>query len=116
MPANLKFRGGEEKEHEKAVEEASELLKFVEEKLKEKRFFGGESIGMVDFVTNIIAFWQGIFEEALEVELLVKEKFPKLTNWSHEFVSKNIVKECLPPRDKLIAYSRKRFGNHNASK
>ncbi|XP_059427906.1 probable glutathione S-transferase [Corylus avellana] len=98
-----------EKEHEKAVEEAPELLKFLEDELKEKRFFGGESIGMVDIVANIIAFWQGIFEEASGVELLAKEKFPKLTNWSHEFVSNSVVKECLPPRDKVIAYLRKRW-------
>ena len=107
---------GEEKEHEKAIEEASELLKFVEEELKEKRFFGGESIGMVDIVANIIAFWQGIFEEVSGVELLTKEKFPKLTNWSHEFMSNSVVKECLPPKDKLLAYLRKRFGRANASK
>jgi glutathione S-transferase len=107
---------GEEKEREKAAEEAPEVLKFVEEELKEKRFFGGESIGMVDIVANIIAFWQGIFEEVSGVELLTKEKFPKLTNWSNEFVSNSVVNECLPQRDKLIAYFRKRFESTNASK
>jgi len=107
---------GEEKEREKAIEEVPEVLKFVEEELKEKRFFGGESIGMVDIVANIIAFWQGIFEEVSGVELLTKEKFPKLTNWSNGFVSNSVVNECLPQRDKLIAYFRKRFESTNASK
>ncbi|XP_062167769.1 glutathione S-transferase U8-like [Alnus glutinosa] len=107
---------GEEKDREKAAEEATELLKFLEEELKEKRFFGGESIGMVDIVASIIAFWLGVFEEASGVKLLTTEKFPKLCNWAHEFVSNGVIKENLPPRDKLIAYFRNRFGGANASK
>jgi hypothetical protein len=35
------------------LEEASELLKFLEEELKEN-FFGGERVGMTDIVANII--------------------------------------------------------------
>jgi len=116
---------GEEKEREKAVEEACELLKFLEEELEEKRFFGGESIGMVDIVANVIAFWLGIFEEVSGVELLTTQKFPKLCNWAHEFVSNGVIKENLPPRDKLIAhfrnpeviaYLRNRSGLADASK
>jgi glutathione S-transferase len=38
------------------VREASELLKFLKEELKEKIFFGGESIGIVDIVGNVIGF------------------------------------------------------------
>ncbi|KAE8099308.1 hypothetical protein FH972_017299 [Carpinus fangiana] len=116
LPAVFKAYWGEEKEREKAVEEACEILKFLEEELKEKRFFGGESIGMVDIIANIIAFWFGGFEEAWGTKLLTREKFPKLTNWSHEFVSNSVIKECLPPREKLIAHFRNSFGGANASK
>ncbi|GLT65374.1 hypothetical protein SLA2020_378120 [Shorea laevis] len=116
LPVVFKAFWGEEKEREKAAEEASELLNFVENEINEKRFFGGESIGMVDVVANIIAFWLGVFEEATGVELLTREKFPKLSNWSDEFVSNSVIKESLPPRDKLIAYFRHRFGGVNASK
>jgi hypothetical protein len=38
------------------VKKASELLKFLEEELKEKIFFGGESIRMVDIVGNVTGF------------------------------------------------------------
>ena len=48
-------RGGEEG-REKVVKEASELLKFLKEELKEKIFFGGESNEMVDIVSNVIGF------------------------------------------------------------
>jgi glutathione S-transferase len=98
------------------VEEASELLKFLENELKEKRFFGGETIGLVDIAANLIGFWLGVFEEANGVELLTKEKFPKLSNWTNEYVGISFIKENLPPRDKLIAYLHNRFGIPNASK
>jgi len=116
LPAVFKAYWGEEKEREKAVEETCEILKFLEEELKEKRFFGGESIGMVDIIANIIAFWFGGFEEAWGTKLLTREKFPKLTNWSYEFVNNSVIKKCLPPREKLIAHFRNRFGGANASK
>ena len=56
MRAVFKVCWGEEKEREKAVEEAFELLKILEEELKENMFFGRENIGMVDIVANIISF------------------------------------------------------------
>ncbi|KAK9986447.1 hypothetical protein SO802_031398 [Lithocarpus litseifolius] len=107
---------GEEKEREKAKEEAFEKLQFLENELKEKRFFGGENIGLVDITGNIIGYWLGVFEEASGVKLLTREKFPKLCNWADEFVSVSAIKENLPPRDKLIATLRRRFGGVNASK
>jgi glutathione S-transferase len=116
LPATFKACWGEEKEREKAMEETHEVHKFLEEELKEKRFFGGESIGMVDIIANTIAFWHEVFEEASGVKLFMREKFPKLTNWSHEFMSNSVVKECLPPRDKLITYFQIRLGGANASK
>ncbi|XP_062167586.1 glutathione S-transferase U8-like [Alnus glutinosa] len=109
-PALQKVFIGEEKGREKAVEEAYEVLKFLEKELKEKRFFGGESIGMVDIAANIIGYWLGACEEATGVELLTREKFPKLSNWIDEFVSNSVIKENLPPRDKLVPFLRHRFG------
>ncbi|KAK7814057.1 glutathione s-transferase u8 [Quercus suber] len=107
---------GEEKEREKAKEEAFEKLQFLENELKEKRFFGGENIGLVDITGNIIGYWIGVFEEASGVKLLTREKFPKLCNWADEFVRVSAIKENLPPRDKLIATLRRRLGGANASK
>ncbi|KAB1223338.1 putative glutathione S-transferase [Morella rubra] len=102
--------GADQKEREKAVEEVNEQLRFLEDELKEKRFFGGEEIGFVDIVGNVIAFWFGVFEEATGAELMPRQKFPKLCKWANEFVSHGVIKESLPPRDKLIAYLHNRFG------
>ncbi|KAB1203300.1 Glutathione S-transferase U8 [Morella rubra] len=112
-PSSLTIRAcwnTDQKEREKAVEEINEQLQFLEAELNEKRFFGGKEIGFVDIVGNIIAFWLGIFEEASGVEVMPREKFPKLCKWANEFVSHSVIKESLPPRDKLIAFFRNRFG------
>ncbi|GLT65369.1 hypothetical protein SLA2020_378070 [Shorea laevis] len=113
VPAAAKAFFGEEKEREKSVEEACEVLKFLENELKEKRFFGGENIGLVDIAANVIGFWLGACEEASGVELLTRDKFPKLRNWVDEFVSSSVIKENLPPRDKVVAFLRDRFGIAN---
>ena len=116
MSAIFKACLGEDKEHEKALEEASELLQFLENELKEKRYFGGETVGLLDIAANIIGYGLGVFEEASGAELLTRERFPKICKWANEFVSVSAIKENLPPREKLIAYMRNRFGVGTTSK
>ncbi|RWR74774.1 glutathione transferase GST 23-like protein isoform X2 [Cinnamomum micranthum f. kanehirae] len=53
----------EGKEQEKAVEEFLEALKTLEEELKGKDFFGGESVGFLDLVAGWIPHWLPVFEE-----------------------------------------------------
>ncbi|TYH54706.1 hypothetical protein ES332_D09G188700v1 [Gossypium tomentosum] len=93
-----------EEEREKAVEEACECLKTLESALNGKKFFGGDTIGMVDIVALFIAFWLRPFQEIKGLELLSSEKFPNLFKWTDDFVSCSIVTELLPPRDKLVAH------------
>ncbi|KAH7542371.1 hypothetical protein FEM48_Zijuj02G0066200 [Ziziphus jujuba var. spinosa] len=42
---------------EKAIEESHELMKMLENELQGKDFFGGESIGYLDIVAMVLAFW-----------------------------------------------------------
>ncbi|KAJ4979338.1 hypothetical protein NE237_010118 [Protea cynaroides] len=94
----------EGKEQEKAMEQAWEHLRTLENELKGKKFFGGESIGFVDIVANAIAFWFGVFEEVVGITLLDEEKFPTLCGWIEQFLSCDVVKECLPPRNELLMF------------
>jgi glutathione S-transferase len=72
---------------------------------------------LVDIIANVIGFWLGVFEEGSGlVELLTRDKFPKLCNWVDEYVSSSIIKENLPPRDKLVPFFQNCFGSANASK
>ncbi|KAL2337904.1 hypothetical protein Fmac_012350 [Flemingia macrophylla] len=89
---------------DKAVEEGLESLKILQEALNGKRFFGGETIGMVDIAASFIGYWVDILQEIEGLELLTIEKFPKLYKWSQEFVNHPVIKETLPPRDKLFAF------------
>ena len=113
MPALLK--AVKERENEKAIDEATELLKILENELEGKKFFGGDKIGLVDIVADFIGYWLGLIQHVTGLELLTKEKFPNLCEWSHEFLSCSIVKESFPPSDHLLEYFRSWLGT-NASK
>ncbi|KAK3018973.1 hypothetical protein RJ639_003392 [Escallonia herrerae] len=91
-------------EQDKAMEEASELLRALENELKDKKFFGGDRIGLVDIAADFIGFWLRLIQEVTGAKLLTKEKFPKLCDWIDEFLSCNAVKESLPPRELLLAF------------
>lgn len=104
MPALWNACWSDEKGREKATEEAIEALEILQEALKEKRFFGGESIGLVDVAANFIGYWVEILQEIAGLKLLTLEKFPKLYKWSQEFVNHPVIKEGLPPRDQLFAF------------
>ncbi|KAM7531918.1 hypothetical protein LguiB_035328 [Lonicera macranthoides] len=105
MPALLKA-AVKERENKKAIEEAAELLKILENELEGKKFFGGDNIGLVDIVADFIGYWLGLIQHVTGLELLTKEKFPNLCEWSHEFLSSSIVKESFPPSDHLLEYIR----------
>ncbi|CAK9179508.1 unnamed protein product, partial [Ilex paraguariensis] len=90
-------------EQEKAKEEASEVLKILDSELKDKKFFGGDTIGLADIAANFIGFWFPITQEVIGVEVLTKEKYPKLCEWIDEFVNCNIIMENLHPKDELVA-------------
>ncbi|KAF9602989.1 hypothetical protein IFM89_033287, partial [Coptis chinensis] len=86
---------------ENATKEAREILKTFEKGLKGK-FFGGETIGFVDVVTGWIAYWIGMIEEITGINIVDKETMPLLSEWFQNFLDVEIVKERLPPREKLL--------------
>ncbi|KAJ9681873.1 hypothetical protein PVL29_017983 [Vitis rotundifolia] len=105
---------GEEEQRE-AIGETHEHLKTLESELKEKKFFGGESWGYLDIAAMFI-IWLGIAQEALGVEFVPEEKFPRLHKWQQRLVDEDAVfKECVP-REKLGAFFKARFGSSAASK
>ncbi|XP_045793480.1 probable glutathione S-transferase [Trifolium pratense] len=98
----------DENEREKHIEEATEALHILENELKGK-FFGGEEINFVDIAAVFIAFWIPLVHEITDLKLFTDEKFPKLYNWSQEFLNHPVVKESLPPRDPLFAFFKARY-------
>ena len=100
----------DEKEKGKGVEESLEVFQFLENELKSK-FFGGETLGLVDIAADFVAFWIPLVEEVVGLQILTKDRFPKLYGWSQEFVSHPVVKESLPSREFLFAFLKARFAS-----
>ena len=63
LPALFKTFWSVGEQYDKDKAEAGEVLKFLEDELQGKKFFGGDSIGLVDIVANFIAFWLGQFKK-----------------------------------------------------
>ncbi|KAK7373820.1 hypothetical protein VNO80_07240 [Phaseolus coccineus] len=105
----------DEKERGKNVQEALEGLQFLEDEIKEKKFFGGEEIGLVDIAGVFIAFWIPIVQEIAGLQLFSSEKFPNLYKWSQELINHSVVKEVLPPREPLFAFFKGRYESLIAS-
>ncbi|MBA0615868.1 hypothetical protein Godav_015975, partial [Gossypium davidsonii] len=93
-----------ENEREKVTNEACEYLKTLESALNGKKFFGGETIGMVDIVASSVGYFIRVTQEIMGQNLLSADKFPQLFQWSEDFANCSIVKESLPPRDKLLPF------------
>ncbi|MBA0651112.1 hypothetical protein Goklo_018476 [Gossypium klotzschianum] len=104
LPAIRKATFSPENERETAVEEACECLRTLESALNGKRFFGGDAIGMVDIAANFLTIWLRTIQEATGLEVLSVEKFPDLFKWTDDFISCSVVKESLPPTDKLLSF------------
>ncbi|KAJ1287057.1 hypothetical protein BS78_03G401600 [Paspalum vaginatum] len=90
-----------------SVREAKQNLALLEAQLEGKRFFGGDSMGYLDLAACGLAHWIGVIAESggVSLETLMSEaEFPRLCRWAAEYVSDEAVRQCLPDRDKLLAY------------
>ncbi|GLT81495.1 hypothetical protein SLA2020_528770 [Shorea laevis] len=105
------FRSSGE-EQEKALKESLEMLEIIEEHapgLGQKKFFGGDKIGMVDLTLGLLAHWMGVIEEVTGVKIKEAGKFPRLEAWIKNFKEDPVIKENLPElKDMLPAMKRRR--------
>ncbi|XP_031286330.1 glutathione S-transferase U7-like [Pistacia vera] len=105
----LKAKDSEEKEREKVMEEVCEQIKILEGELTGKDFFGGETIGYVDIVATMIGFWFQVTQEVTGKKTVTEEKFPVLFKWIEKLKSIDVVNQCIPPREKHLAYVKARI-------
>ncbi|KAJ9680201.1 hypothetical protein PVL29_019489 [Vitis rotundifolia] len=90
------------KEQEEAIVPAIETLKFLEEELMGKKFFGGETIRFADLALGRLANLISILEEIVGLKVVDGEKFPLLSSWMQDFADAPIIKDNWPPRDRMI--------------
>lgn len=103
MPAIMKIRGCKGEEQVKVIDEVVELFKVLENELKGKKFFGGDTIGLVDITANFLALWLGIHQEIMGIQVVTKEKLPVFCKWIDEYLNCSIIKQSLPSKEDLSA-------------
>lgn len=97
-----------EKGIEIAIEEAQELITFLEKELTGKDFFGGKTIGFLDLVAgSMIPFCLARSWEGMEIDMIPEEKFPELNRWIRNLNDIEVVSECIPHREKQIEHMMK---------
>ena len=100
------FRAADEEERDKAAKETMEVLKIMEEHaLGDKKFFGGETVNMVDLAYGILStHWFACMEEVAGVKLIEPNTLPGLHAWVQNFKQVPIIKDNLPDYERLLAY------------
>ncbi|XP_058078428.1 glutathione transferase GST 23-like [Magnolia sinica] len=88
----------------KAIESMEEALKILEQELKGKKFFGGETIGFVDLAMGWAAHWLGAMEEAACIKVVDTHKFATFHAWMENFAAHPVIKDTLPPYDQLVPF------------
>ncbi|KAM7485355.1 hypothetical protein LguiA_001364 [Lonicera macranthoides] len=87
---------------------AMEALERIEGELKGKSFFGGESIGYLDLALGWISYWLPVFDEVGSMNIIDPLKFPAIISWMNRFTNHKVIKNKLPPRDKMVVYCQER--------
>ncbi|KAG6473971.1 glutathione transferase GST 23-like [Zingiber officinale] len=89
-------------EQREAHASAIESLGLLENELEGKKFFGGQTIGLVDVWFGALAYIIPIYEEITGLKLVEQRKLPRLCRWMEEFLSSPAVEGTLPPKDMLL--------------
>ncbi|CAK7327368.1 unnamed protein product [Dovyalis caffra] len=97
-------------ELEKTMKETEEMLQTVEEHgLGEKKFFGGDNIGMADIAFGSVIYWLEVIEEIVGERVVFEaHKFPRLHAWIKNFKQVPIIQEHLPDWDWMVAFGKRR--------
>nr|XP_043630801.1 probable glutathione S-transferase [Erigeron canadensis] len=90
------------KDQVEAKQKTLENLKLLEEHLKGKKFFGGETIGFLDLVFGWLAYCPDLMKKAVNLELLDEETFPNICTWKGRFCDIPVIKENMPDEEALI--------------
>ncbi|XP_061364912.1 glutathione transferase GST 23-like [Gastrolobium bilobum] len=91
-------------EREKSLKEAREVMDKIEEEIKGKKFFGGDNIGYLDIALGWISYWLPVWEEVGSIQIIDPLKYSATTAWMTNFLSHPVIKDSLPPRDKMLVY------------
>ncbi|XAR65186.1 Glutathione transferase [Bertholletia excelsa] len=112
-PATLSLIKCKGKERERAIADCEELMKVFEEGLErdyqgKSPFFEGENISYLGIVVGSGSCNYQAFNEAVAVTFDA-EKHAAFVSWVEDLKAHPLMKEMLPPHDKLVAKIRHKF-------
>ncbi|KAI7736374.1 hypothetical protein M8C21_023679 [Ambrosia artemisiifolia] len=88
-----------------AAKETREILKTLEGSLDpNKPFPEDKSLSFMDIEIVWVGYYTQMLEKMLDVKLLDDENTPLLNTWFRVVLNLQVIKECLPPFDKLVAH------------
>ena len=94
-----------------------EMLRALEEHgLRDKKFFGGDKIGIADIAFGQVAHWLEMIEDLVGVQLIEAHTFPHLHAWTKNFKQVPIIKENLPDYGEMLMYFKRARDNFLASR
>ncbi|XP_077242217.1 putative glutathione S-transferase parA [Tasmannia lanceolata] len=88
---------------EEAKKEFLENLKLFEEELKEKSYFGGDALGIVDvFLLSFAGCWFYTYEKFGNFS--IEDECPKIMSWVKRCMEKESVSKSLPEPQKIYEF------------
>ncbi|KAK2969000.1 hypothetical protein RJ640_007865, partial [Escallonia rubra] len=98
---------------EKAMENFSEVLSVFEEGIardfpQRSPIFNGETLGFIDIMVASNSFNYRAFSEAVGVTF-DQEKHSAFFKWVHALQDCHLIKETLPPHEKVVGWIREKF-------
>ncbi|KAI4345958.1 hypothetical protein L6164_013041 [Bauhinia variegata] len=93
----------DEQEKATAIKKSLEILQVLEKQgLGDKKFFGGNSFGLVDIAYGSLVLWLEVFEEVVGIKLIEPNNLPQLHAWIQNVKQISVVKENFPDHQKLL--------------
>ncbi|XP_021299630.1 glutathione S-transferase U10-like [Herrania umbratica] len=113
MPAILRIALSQGEERDQAIEDHHELLKVFEEGIEKdfpakSPFLNGDSLGFLDVIVGTVACNYQAFHEVVTV-IFEPAKHPSFFSWVTALKEHPLIKDVLPPHDKLVALMRKKY-------
>ncbi|GLJ19074.1 hypothetical protein SUGI_0342510 [Cryptomeria japonica] len=92
---------------EEGKRQALEILTILEENLKGKNYFGGNTFGMVDITFAPLICWFPIYETIADFKFMFEDKFPNIFSWMKKCIERESVNKALPQQERLLQMTTK---------